>query len=68
MPLSVGTPPGRVRAAIHAHTDCMDNSGGRAVIRPRTHCLARLKLAAVVGQSLHVVLRCRTYGVSDPLL
>jgi hypothetical protein len=66
MPLSVGTPPEHVRAAIHAPTGCTDSGGARAVTRPGTHCLARLKLAAVVGQSLHVVLRCRTYAVSDP--
>jgi hypothetical protein len=55
-----------VTAAIHAPTGCTDSGGARAVTRPGTHCLARLKLAAVVGQSLHVVLRCRTYAVSDP--
>jgi len=66
MPLSVGTPPslvnGTCEAAIRAPTECTDNGVGRAVTRPRTEYLARLKLAAVVGTSLHVVLRCRTYA------
>ena len=54
---------GTCEAAIRAPTDCTDNGGARAVTRPRTDHLARLKLAVVVvKKSLHAVLRCRTYA------